>query len=203
MKAAIDARDQANSKLEELAASISSKESKKAVLEEGIAELSAAIADLTKALKEATELRAEERATNEKTIADAIEGRNAVEFAMNILQDFYAGAASLLQGKYVPPNADREGNAVSDLAPEVFEGEYKGRQDAAKGIIGILEVILSDFERTIDTVSAEEKEAQADFEKFEEETNADIDAKEKEKAEKEKEVATLADEIAGHKDEEK
>merc|ERR1712146_68166 len=151
-------------------------ETQKALLEQDIAELGEQIAELQKALKEATELRAEERAANEKTIADATAGKEAVEFALNILQEFYSGAA-FLQGKYVPPNADREGNTVSDLAPDVFEGEYKGRQDAAKGIIGILEIILSDFERTIDKVGSEEKEAQADFEKFEEETNADIDAK--------------------------
>merc|ERR1719387_2895697 len=156
----------------------------KALLEEDIAELGEEIAELQKALNEATQLRAEEKAANEKTIADATAGKEAVEFALGILQDFYGGAF-VQKGRYVPPNADRSGQTVGDLAPETFEGEYHGNTDAAKGIIGILEVILSDFERTVDAVGSEEKEAQADFEQYEADTKADIDAKQKEKEEKE------------------
>merc|ERR1711881_32939 len=106
-----------------------------------------------KALKEAEELRAAEKAENEKTIADAEEGLAAVKYALTVLSEFYENA--FLQ--YVPPNADREGKTVSDLAPEIFNDKYHGNQDASKGIIGLLEIIVSDFERTIETTTKEEK----------------------------------------------
>ena len=38
--------------------------------------------------------------------------------------------------------ADREGNTVSDLAPETFEGDYVGKADESTGIAGLLEVTI-------------------------------------------------------------
>merc|ERR1719395_446892 len=52
MAKAIETRDAANAKLEEMAAAISRKETQKAELEEDIAELAEAIAELQKALNE-------------------------------------------------------------------------------------------------------------------------------------------------------
>merc|ERR1719263_830763 len=152
MKAAITARDEAQSESESLTGQLSRKEAEKAETIFDISVLAQQISELNKALLEATELRASERADNKKTIADAGAGKDAVEFALTVLKEFYEGAAGFVQ--YVPPDSDREGNTVGDLAPEAFEGHYHGKQSSAKGIIGILEVILSDFERTVDTVTA-------------------------------------------------
>merc|ERR1719160_311676 len=144
------------------------------------------------------ELRLEERAENEKTIADAESGKAAVEMAIKVLSDFYENA--FVQVGYIPPNADRSGKSVTDLAPEKLGGDYHGNQEAGTGIIAILEVILSDFDRTINKVTSEEEQAQAEFEKFEEETKADIDAKTKSKEQKEKKVVECNDELAKLKD---
>merc|ERR1719171_1419790 len=144
------------------------------------------------------ELRMAERTENEKTIADAESGKAAVEMAIKVLSDFYDNA--FLQTGYIPPNADRSGKSVKDLAPESFSGEYHGNQEAGTGIIAILEVILSDFDRTIDKVTSEEEAAQAEFEKFEEETKASIDEKTKSKEGKEKEAVECKDKLAKLKD---
>merc|ERR1712151_258490 len=106
----------------------------------------------------------------------ATEGKEAVKVALTILQDFYDNAFVQTR-KYVPPDADRDGNTVGDLAPKVFEKKYHGAQSEAGGIVGILEVILSDFERTISKTTQDEEDSQAAFELFEKETNDDIDEK--------------------------
>merc|ERR1712232_946114 len=106
---------------------------------------------------EATELREDENLENLKTISESKAGKEAVEQALQVLKQFYEGAAFV---QFVPTDSDREGKTVADKAPEVFDSEYKGAQEASKGILGLLDVILSDFERTTSTVTQEEGEAQ-------------------------------------------
>merc|ERR1712196_292323 len=146
-------------------ATISKLTAEKDQLNQEIEELKKAIAENLKALNEATELRNSEKADNEATISTADEGKTAVELAINILKEFYDNAF-IQTGKYVPPNADRSGKTVADRAPEVFSGSYHGSQGASKGILGLLDVILSDFERTIDTTEDAEDSAAASFATF-------------------------------------
>merc|ERR1719230_1352037 len=119
------------------------------------------IADLYKGLNEATDLRKIEKAENDKTVADATAGLNAVKAAIKVLKDFYENALIQTGSSYKPPKGDAEGNTVGDLAPDTgfgSEEDYKGNQDAASGIIGMMEVIESDFEGTIEaTKDAEEQ----------------------------------------------
>jgi chromosome segregation ATPase len=199
MTAAMTSRDDANSEIETLAAEKAKLESEKATLEKEIAELAAAIADLKQALIEATELRQAEQAENEKTIATAEEGEAAVKEALKVLEEFYSNAF-VQKGKYVPPNSDREGKTVSDRAPEIFDTTYHGDQTESKGIIGLLEIIVSDFERTISTVKTEEEIAEAAFQKFKTETEATIDEKTKSKEEKEARVKDIEDLLVENKD---
>merc|ERR1719253_2193472 len=182
LKKAVEARDEASSDKEAFAKSIDEKEAEADMLEKKIAELSQEIADSKKALLEATELRGEEHTENEKVIGDATAGKEAVSTAIKVLTDFYEGAAGLLQrgrAGFVPADSDRTGATVSDLAPEVFDSEYKGEQGESKGIIGMLQVIHDDFDRTITSTGDEEKGAQSEFEEFQEDTEADADAKKK------------------------
>merc|ERR1719329_1012820 len=153
-----------------------------------------AIAENLKALNEATELRNSEKADNEATIETAEEGKTAVELAINILKEFYDNAF-IQTGKYVPPDSDREGLTVADRAPEVFSGTYHGSQSNSKGIIGLLEVILSDFTRTIETTTQQEKTNQNAFETFEADIKADNLAKEGDIKTKEGRIADIEDEL--------
>jgi len=176
MAKAIKDRDEAAAKIEAANAKITTETARKNLLEDEIDKLNKEVAELKKALLEATELRQEEKADNEKTVKMAKEGAEATKTALEILSKFYK-ANALLQKKYVPPNSDRDGNTVGDLAPEVFSGKYKGAQQEGTGIIGILEVILSDFDRTVEKTEEYEAEAQEAFEEFEKQTNEDIDKK--------------------------
>jgi chromosome segregation ATPase len=194
MKKAVEKRDENTAKMEDASASIDKTKSKIVQLNDSITELGKEIAELYKALNEMTELRKQEKAQNEKTIADSAEGAEAVAQAIVILQQFYAGA--FIQA----PNEDRSGQTVGDLAPETFEGEYKGKVDASKGIIGMLEVIQSDFTRTNEKTTADEKAAQTEFEEEETRINAEIDTKKKEKGGLESEVKTAESDLTGFKD---
>jgi len=119
-----------------------------------IAELSSEQAALTKAMGEASATRSKEKATNEATIKDSQLAIAAVKKALVILQEFYASQgtpeAVLLQDK----------KQVPELAA------YKGMQGAKGGVIGMLEVIESDFSRLETETKADEVQAADEYDKF-------------------------------------
>merc|ERR1719198_2429136 len=109
-------------------------------------------------------------------MANAKEGLEAVSQALTILKVFYKNAAkakSLLQVK-----AERASPVDEDTSGAGFKGNYAGKQQAAKGIIGMLEVIQTDFERTLRVTEASEKKSHEEFTKFDRASKSDIAGKE-------------------------
>merc|ERR1719498_1040022 len=178
MEKATSKRDENIGAMEGDLAEKTSAEAKIAKLNEEIQTLLEEISELTKSLNEATALRGKENAENRKTLADATAGLAGVKKAMKILKDFYDNAFIQTNAAYKPPKGDASGNTVGDLAPDTFSGDFAGNQDAASGIIGQLDVIKSDFEGTIDAVSAEESDAESEFQDYKTETEDDISEKE-------------------------
>jgi len=165
-------RDNLSAEVDELTANIEEKTALIAQLTTAIKELSDAIAEIKKQQAEATTLRGEEKEKNMATIADAQEGTTAVEQALKVLKDFYEGAAgaSLIQG-----GIKGAMNAVQ------ANGEpYKGMQDESTGVIGMLEVILSDFTRLESETSTAEDAAQAEYERFMADSQQDAEVKQAE-----------------------
>merc|ERR1719433_2607620 len=197
MAAALQLRDEAKAEHEELSAAISATEAKRSELRREIATLSLAIADNNRALTEASDLRRGEKADNTKVMRQAKAGKKAVELALQVLRDFYErGSLAQERASYVPPDSDRSGKTVDDLAPEGFDSsKYTGRQDSSEGILGLLEVILSDFDRTGTTVDADENMSAQEFEEFKKSTNEDTKAKSESKEKKEGEVTPLTDDL--------
>eukprot|EP00929_Paragymnodinium_shiwhaense_P035264 TRINITY_DN1905_c0_g2_i1.p1 TRINITY_DN1905_c0_g2~~TRINITY_DN1905_c0_g2_i1.p1 ORF type:complete len:690 (-),score=295.61 TRINITY_DN1905_c0_g2_i1:185-2254(-) len=193
-------RDDAQAEVERLTSEKSKLAAEDAKLAKEISQLATDIANLNKALNEATELRQSESAENQNTVSTAKEGKAGTELALKILNDFYAAAGGASFAQYTPPNADRSGKTVGDLAPSTFSEENKGSQSEAKGIVGLLEVILSDFDRTIETVSSEETTAQEDFDTFKGASEADISSKTKDKETKEARVVAIGDETVTNTD---
>jgi len=185
-------REIKQSEVDELTASIDKHTAESVELGEEIAQLSDALSDLARQQAEATKIRGEEKATNAQTVADAKEAQLALEKATQVLKEFYTSAAeaSLLQG-----------GGQASLAQEMkaaAQAPYKGMQSEHGGIVGFLEVILSDFARLESETSAAEDAAQTAFQQFMDESNEDIAVKETEKSHKENNKqnldATLADE---------
>merc|ERR1719456_2066978 len=128
------------------------------------------IAEITKGLNEAQTLRSKEKAENTKTIADATAGLAGVTKAMKILKDFYDNAFVQIKSHYTPTAQDK----MADMAPATFSGEMHGNQDAASGIMGMMDVIKSDFEASIDSTKSEETEAESEFQELKSGSESDI-----------------------------
>jgi len=147
-------------------------EAKKGSLEMEIADLTSSKAALETALQDATSDRAADKSSNLADIKTANEGLKAVTEAIMILKTFYkeAAKATVLVQRASPVDEDTEGPG--------FEGAYRGKQQGSKGIIGLLEVIKSDFSRTVRKTTQAEKEAAAAFVEFDRSSRADIKGKE-------------------------
>merc|ERR1719215_1696000 len=104
-------------------------------------------AALTKAMQEATAQREAEHAENVATIADAAAGIEAVRNAIVILKEFYSSQSAFLQ-------------QVPEMAA------YKGMQSSKGGVIGMLEVIETDFARLKSETTAAEKLAAQEYDTF-------------------------------------
>merc|ERR1719428_48846 len=139
-----DEVDTLKSEIDELTASI-------AKLTEEITSLSQAVSDLDAAVAKSTEMREEEKAKNAETIEDAQEAQQAVAQALTVLKEFYAKAS--------------EATAFVQQ-PEVFDEPYRGMGGMAGGVVGMLEVIESDFARVQAETSAAEAKAVKEYEQF-------------------------------------
>jgi len=149
-----------------------------AKLTEERSSLADAVSELDAAMSEATSIRQKESNENTAAIKDAKAAQEAVKAALSVLEGFYAKAASatsLVQTR--GPAHD---------APESFTEPYKG-MGGGTGVIGMLEVILSDFVRLDQETSSEEAAAAAAFDEFSATSTADKDAKTEELETKRKE----------------
>merc|ERR1719262_1941801 len=150
-------------------------EVKKTQLEETIETLAKDLGDLNDALGKSTKQRAEEKEENAMTVKDSEEGLAAIKEAITILKEFYKNAAKnavLVQTSASP--IDEEGGVG---AGGQAQGAYKGKAGAADGIIGMLEVIKSDFERSIKTTEEQEAASHAEFVKFDRGSKGSISGK--------------------------
>jgi len=161
-------RKEKTEQVEILHAEIDELEASIAKLTEEIADLTAAVAELDKAMAEATQIREEEKAKNAETIKDAQDAQTAVAQALTVLKEFYAKAAeatALLQQQPV--------------APEIFDKPYTGMQGESGGVVGMLEVIQSDFARLEAETSAAEAQAQKEYDQFMDDSAVDKAQKQK------------------------
>merc|ERR1712084_43865 len=136
-------------------------------LTEDIKELTEAVAALDAAMAKATKIRQDEKATNEETIKDSMEAQTAVAQALTVLKEFYAKAGDATAFVQQQPEA-----------PEIFDSPYKGMQSENGGVIGMLEVIESDFARLESVTKATEASQQKEYDTFMTDSKTDKAAKE-------------------------
>jgi len=117
--------------------------------------------DLTKAMGEATSQRIAEKAENEAAIADAQAGAGAVRTALVVLRNFY-DSQSFIQQRQAPEMAS-----------------YGGMQAGKGGVVGMLEVIVSDFVRLEAETKSAEAMGAAEYDGFMSSAEADKEYKHK------------------------
>merc|ERR1719352_1470915 len=161
-----------------------------------IADLQTAITEIDAAVAKAISVRTAEKKKNKETVEDAQKAQTAVTAALGVLKDFYAKAAqatALVQTKQ--PEID---------APTTFEGSYTGMGDSTGGVVGLLEVIGSDFARLEAETNTAEDEASKEQDRFMAESkkdkavkSADLDHKSKMKVQKESDLADTESDLKG------
>merc|ERR1719211_240366 len=106
-------------------------------------------------MAKATKIRAEEKAENLATIKDAKEAQTATAQALTVLKEFYEKAGDATAFVQQQPEA-----------PAIFDSPYRGMQAENGGVIGMLEVIESDFARLEAETKAAEATAQKEYDEF-------------------------------------
>jgi len=166
-------------------------------LSEDIKELTAQVSQINKDVRDATNIRTTEKEENTVTIKDAQDAQKAVSSALQVLQEFYAkagDASALIQAR--------------PTAPPVFDRPYKGLQAENGGVLGMIEVIQSDFARLESETKASEEQSQKEFEEFTQnaevnkaQKNKDIEHKTVRKQDTEQDLQETTTDLQGTQDE--
>jgi len=142
-----------------------------ASLGEEVSTLTEDITAMKKAVREATAVRTKEKTKNTATTADAKAAQAAVAQAIGVLQEFYAKAgqatALVQEGQQQP-------------IPEAMDSKpYQGMGAESGGVVGMMEVIQSDFARLETETTSAETAAASEYEEFMDDSKIDIASKEK------------------------
>jgi len=139
---------------------------------------------------EAVQIRNAEKAQNADTVREAHMGLTALDMAMDTLSQFYGTVAK----ESVSISFAQRGPAA-DAPQTTFEaGEaYKGAQSEAGGILGMMEVMKSDFDRTITETERAEAQAEQDHLMYMTQSGASIAEKQEAEAARRRQKAAAED----------
>jgi hypothetical protein len=155
-------------------------ESMKLLAKEVIA-LTDGIKDLDKSVAEATETRKQENADYEKTMADNAAAKDLLKMAANRMNKFYNPALYKAPPKRELSEADaitvNMGGTLAPTAAPMFMQVQAHRQPEAdmsfekkgeegQGVVAMINILISDVEKSSQSAGLEEKEAQSEYETF-------------------------------------
>jgi len=129
---------------------------KSAGLKSEVKELQSELATLATQQAEMNKIRQESNAAFVNAKSDLQEGLEGVRKALTVLREYYGGAASMLQGS----------NDMSALMQQPdAPGVHEKASGAGTSVIGLLEVVESDFAKNLATEETEEDNAEAQYQK--------------------------------------
>merc|ERR1719324_1924415 len=184
-------RKEKTARVEQLTADVDELSASIAMLAEEIGKISEELTELEAAIGEAKNIRVAENTKNAQTIKDAKDAQEAVSNAMLVLRDFYDKAA--------------EANAlIQRKQPAIFDAPYRGMGAESGGIMGMIEVIGSDFMRLETETRAQEdstaktyKEYLNDAEVNQAQMNRDVEHKREKQASQEQALQETKSDLAG------
>jgi hypothetical protein len=156
-------KEDATAELEKLNTKLESDTAHSAKLKEEVATLQKELAELAARTQEMDKIRADEKAVYEKNRPEMEQGLKGVKLALKILNEYYA-------------NADKSHSASSG---------------GASGIVGMLEVVESDFTKGLTEMIATEEAAVAAYESETKDNEIEKTTKEQDVKYKTKEFTTL------------
>eukprot|EP00930_Biecheleria_cincta_P083447 TRINITY_DN73019_c0_g1_i1.p1 TRINITY_DN73019_c0_g1~~TRINITY_DN73019_c0_g1_i1.p1 ORF type:complete len:705 (-),score=230.26 TRINITY_DN73019_c0_g1_i1:94-2151(-) len=152
-----------------------------------VVDLKQQVSEMRTEMSEATSIRQKEKNENVATIADAKAAQAAVAQALSVLNEFYAKAGqatALVQASSVQP------------VPVAFSSKpYTGMGSESGGVIGMIEVIQSDFARLQTETTAAEQAAAKEYETFMSDSKLDVAGKEKDVEHKTAQAESLAQKV--------
>jgi hypothetical protein len=172
-------KDDLTAESDKLSTKINQQKAASAKLKEQVATLQAELASMAKAKAEADKLRAEESAAYKTDSAEMALGIEGVKKALSVLREYYAK-----------------------------DPDHQAAEGAGAGIIGLLEVVESDFTKGLTEMTAQEESAQADYEAYSKENEIstakktkDVQYKTQEAAGLDKSISELSTDLDGVTDE--
>jgi len=135
-----------NHDIEGFTAKMDKAKSRSIKLKDEVAGLQSALADVAKSQAELDQVRRAENKAYVETKADIEQGLKGVRMALKILKEYYAKSTEFMQ------------------QPALEAGHSKA-SGAGSSIVGMLEVVESDFGRSLATAEAEEDASAVDYEK--------------------------------------
>merc|ERR1719379_1217579 len=163
-----------NYDIEKLSSKIDKATSHSATLKDEVATLGRELREIAASQAQADKVRAEEHAAYVQAKADLEQGISGIQMALKVLREYYANAAApaLLQQPESP-------------------GTHSKAEGAGSTVIGMLEVVESDFTRNLADTDLEESEAATAYEKLSMQNRISKAMKEKDVEYKTKEAASL------------
>jgi len=171
-------KDELTADIEKLTSKIDEATSKSAELKEQVKELQKELADLADLQAEMDKVRADTHAAFVATKEELDKGIKGVGKALKVLRDYYE---SKEEGAFL------QDDMTAFMQQPAAPAQHKKSSGAGGGIISMIEVILSDFSKSLEEVTTEEDEAQTEYDKISEENkitkvtkNKDVEYKTKE-----------------------
>lgn len=162
-------RDYAAKEIKEINSFLSGSEVRREKLREQEETLTAEMEALQKDHDHYAAIRAFEKVEAEMAISSSQNSSKVVEEAMEMLDKFYKEAAkedksdlSLLQTRR-SVNSTRGPTVEEEIPDAGFDDVYTGEQGSSTGVMAMLEVIKSDFDRTASETEKAEKEAEQEW----------------------------------------
>lgn len=185
-------RDRRFDELRKLESKLKTLEAKRVELRDDSDILKDQLTKLRQGLTDASAVRAKESEQNRFAIAQAKEGSAAVKSAISALGAFYKKAQRTAD-KYDGVPALIQSDATPDAG---FSGSYAGKQGASEGILSMMEVVQSDFEKSAASTKEAEDKAAEEFSKFKADSKTDIASKETSLKLKQDDFATAEADLA-------